>query len=121
MPDRVCNGAGRARDSDFTDSLYAKSVHVRIGELLKAVGVGKRTSSQLIEIVANQDDWQKRLRELRYSVIGWEIDTKLYRAESGKKQCDYILRSYKAWPVDPSGVIRRFEDQRKKLNSKEGH
>lgn len=74
------------------------SVHVRIGELLKAVGVGKRTSSHLIDVVAGQDDWQKRLRELRHPVFGWEIDTKLYRADSGKKQCDYILRSFKAWP-----------------------
>ena len=95
------------------------SVHVRIGELLKAVGVGKRTSSQLIDVVADQDDWQKRLRELRYPVIGWEIDTKLYRADSGKKQCDYILRSFKAWPNDPSGIIRRFENERKKRNSAE--
>ena len=94
-----------------------ESVHMRIGELLKAVGVGKRTSSQLIEVVADQDDWQKRLRELRYSVIGWEIDTKLYRADSGKKQCDYILRSFRAWPDDPSGVIRRFENERKRRNS----
>ena len=92
------------------------SVHVRIGELLKAVGVGNRTSSQLIDVVADQDDWQKRLRELRYPVIGWEIDTKLYRAASGRKQCDYILRSFKAWPDDASGVIRRFENERKKRN-----
>jgi hypothetical protein len=93
------------------------SVHVRIGELLKAVGLGKRTSSQLIDVVAAQDDWQKRLRELRYPVIGWEIDTKLYRSASGRKQCDYILRSFKKWPDDPSGVIRRFESERKKRNS----
>ncbi len=96
-----------------------ESVHVRIGELLKAVGIGKRVSSQLLDVVADQDDWQKRLRELRYPVIGWEIDTKLYRADSGKKQCDYILRSFKAWPDDPSSVIRRFETERKKRNSAE--
>lgn len=96
-----------------------ESVHVRIGELLKAVGVGKRVSSQVIEVVADQDDWQKRLRELRYPAIGWEIDTKLYWADSGKKQCDYILRSFKAWPDDPSGVIRRFESERKKRNSQD--
>jgi HNH endonuclease len=96
-----------------------KSVHMRIGELLKAVGVGKRTSSQLIEVVADQDDWQKRLRELRYPVIGWKIDTKLYRSDSGRKQCDYILRTFKAWPDDPSGVVRRFESERQKRNSEE--
>jgi 5-methylcytosine-specific restriction endonuclease McrA len=105
-------------DAELMKGLMAhESVHVRIGELLKAVGVGKRTSSQLIDVVADQDDWQKRLRELRYPVIGWEIDTKLYRATSGKKQCDYILRSFRAWPEDPSGVIRRFENERKKRNT----
>jgi 5-methylcytosine-specific restriction endonuclease McrA len=93
------------------------SVHMRIGELLKAVGIGNRTSSQLIDIVADQDDWQKRLRELRYPVIGWEIDTKLYRTDSGRKQCDYILRSFKAWPDDPTGAIRRFEAERQKRNT----
>ena len=104
-------------EAELMKSVMAhRSVHVRIGELLKAVGVGKRASSQLIDVVADQDDWQKRLRELRYPVIGWEIDTKLYRAASGKKQCDYILRSFKPWPDDPSGVIRRFENERKKRN-----
>src|ERR1019366_6204694 len=102
-------------DSELMKKVTAHdSVHVRIGELLKAVGIGKRASSQVIEVVAGQDDWQKRLRELRYPVIGWEIDTKLYRADSGKKQFDYILRSFKAWPDDPSGVIRRFENERKR-------
>jgi hypothetical protein len=37
-----------------------KSVHVLVGELLKAVRVGKRMSSQLVGVVADQDDWQKR-------------------------------------------------------------
>ncbi|MGH9515525.1 MAG: HNH endonuclease [Terriglobales bacterium] len=92
------------------------SVHMRIGELLKAIGLGNRTSSQLIEVVADQDDWQKRLRELRYPVIGWEIDVKLYRDISGKKQCDYVLRAFKPWPDDPSGVIRRFESERRRRN-----
>jgi hypothetical protein len=92
------------------------SVHVRIGELLKAVGVGKRTPSSLLEIVADQDDWQKRLRELRYPVIGWEIDTQLYKDASGKKSSDYILRSYQPWPDDPSGKIRRFELEREQRN-----
>ncbi len=81
------------------NTMAHESVHMRIGELLKAVGVDKPTSSQLIAVVADQDDWQKRLRELRHPVFGWEIDTKLYRMASGKKQCDYILRSFKAWPA----------------------
>jgi hypothetical protein len=93
-----------------------KSVHVRIGELLKAVGVGKRVHSSLIDVIADQDDWQKRLRELRYPVIGWEIDTKLYKDRHGKKQCDYVLRKSTPWPEDPTGIIRRFEKEREERN-----
>jgi hypothetical protein len=93
-----------------------KSVHVRIGELLKAVGVGNRTPSSLLEVVADQDDWQKRLRELRYSVIGWGIETFLYKDPSGKKQSDYILRSHKRWPENPTEEIRRFEKERERKN-----
>jgi hypothetical protein len=93
-----------------------KSVHVRIGELLKSVGIGNRTPSVLLGIVADQDDWQKRLRELRYPVIGWKIDKYLYRDSSGRKTVDYILRSYEQWPDDPSAKIRQFEERRKQRN-----
>lgn len=93
-----------------------ESVHVRIGELLKAVGVGKRTPSSLLEIVAAQDDWQKRLRELRYPVIGWVIDMVSYVSSSGKKQVDYVLRSFAPWPDNPSAVVREFERQREIKN-----
>jgi 5-methylcytosine-specific restriction endonuclease McrA len=96
-----------------------ESVHVRIGELLKAVGVGKRTPSSVLEVVADQDDWQKRLRELRYPVIGWEVETHLYKALSGKKQADYILKSYKPWPDNPTEVIRQFEKERERRNKAE--
>jgi hypothetical protein len=96
-----------------------KSVHVRIGELLKAVGVGKRTPSYLLAVVADQDDWQKRLRELRYPVIGWEIETHLYKAPSGKKLADYVLKSYRPWPENPSEVIRRFEKEREETNKQQ--
>lgn len=94
-----------------------ESVHVRIGELLKAVGIGNRTPSSLLEVVADQDDWQKRLRELRYPVIGWDIDIHAYKAPSGKKQVDYVLRSFNPWPEDPTGKIREFEKQREKNNA----
>jgi hypothetical protein len=97
----------------------SQSVHVRIGELLKAVGIGKRTPSSLLEVVADQDDWQKRLRELRYPVIGWEIDTIGYKAASGKKQMDYVLKSFRPWPADPAGVIRKFERERERKNREE--
>jgi hypothetical protein len=104
-------------DKDTMKQVTApQSVHVRIGELLKRVGIGNRTPSSIIEVVADQNDWQKRLRELRYPVIGWEIETHLYKSSSGKKQSDYVLKSYKAWPEDPSGTIRRFEEERQRQN-----
>ena len=98
-----------------------RSVHVRIGELLKAVGLGKPTPSSLLEVVADQDDWQKRLRELRYPVIGWNIETKLYKTSSGKKQADYVLRSFRNWPENPSEKIRLFEKERERSNKKKLH
>lgn len=92
------------------------SVHVRIGELLKAFGIGKRTPSALLEVVADQADWHKRLRELRYPVIGWEIEKVRYKSSSGRVQVDYLLKSYKPWPSDPSGTIRKFEKEREEKN-----
>lgn len=122
----ICEECNRGKKAFFsslsvTPELMKKvtahdSIHVRIGELLKAIGVGNRTPSLLLEVVADQDDWQKRLRELRYPVIGWEIDTVAYKAASGKKQVDYILRSYKPWPDDPTNLIRRFEKDRERKN-----
>jgi hypothetical protein len=104
-------------DADMMKSVMAHdSIHVRIGELLKAVGVGKPTPTALLEIVAGQDDWQKRLRELRYPVIGWKIGTKLYKAPSGKKMSDYVLESFEPWPEDPTATIRKFEIKREKEN-----
>lgn len=95
-----------------------RSVHVRIGELLKAVGVGNPTPSPLLEVVADQDDWQKRLRELRYPVIGWEIEKKLYKEASGKKRADYVLKRYREWPENPTELIRRFERARELKNKR---
>jgi hypothetical protein len=118
-----CNAGKKAFFSSLDPAVMRKatahdSVHVRIGELLKAVGVGHRTPSSVLAVVADQDDWQKRLRELRYPVIGWDIETHLYKTSSGKKLADYILRSYKPWPENPSEVIRRFEKEREEKNRK---
>lgn len=99
--------------------LLEKSVHVRIGEALKAFGVGKPVPASLIEILADQDDWHKRLRELRYPVIGWQISVKRRRTEAGRITTDYVLQSYKEWPPDPTGDIRRFELERKQRNRQE--
>ena len=121
-----CNSGKKAHFSSHNASSEAikkavshESVHVRIGELLKAVGIGKRVSSSVLQVVSDQEDWHKRLRELRYPVIGWEIETVRYKGPSGKVQVDYILKSYRPWPDDPSGTIRKFEKEREEKNKEE--
>jgi 5-methylcytosine-specific restriction endonuclease McrA len=96
-----------------------ESVHVRIGTTLKEIGVGNRTPPWLLEVVADQEDWHKRLRELRYPVIGWKIGKFGYKAPNGRKKVDYILKSYEPWPDDPTGKIREFERDRKRRNSEQ--
>jgi hypothetical protein len=93
-----------------------ESVHVRIGELLKAVGIGNRVPSSLIEYVAGQSGWRQRLRELRYPVIGWKIKARTYKETSGRKRSDYVLVSHEPWPQDPTNAIMRYADTRRKQN-----
>jgi len=72
--------------------------HKRIGELLKAFN-GEFVRPDLIEIVANskqyQDDWQKRLRELR--TLGWVIEVDK-RKEAKRFFAYYAVKHYEPWP-----------------------
>ena len=78
--------------------------HKRIGELLKAFK-GKSVPSELLEMVAKakqyQDDWQKRMRELR--VLGWDYSYE--KKKEGKRFKTYFsLKHFKPWP---EGNIKR--------------
>ena len=113
-----CNAGKKAHFSSLDRSLMRrvmghKSVHVRIGELLKA-SRGKAVTSDLIALVAGQDDWKKRTRELRY--LGWRIDVGRKKLASGRVRSAYTLRRFTDWPPDPSGWIRRYELDRAKRN-----
>ena len=94
------------------------SVHVRMGELLKGAGVGEPVPSHMIDIVANQDEWRKRLRELRY--LGWEIAAIRTYLPGGRFQSAYRLDKFTEWPPDPSGWIRNYEQERAKRNKERG-
>jgi len=94
------------------------SVHVRIGELLKGAGVGETVPSHMIDIVANQDEWRKRLRELRY--LGWEITAIRMHLPGGRFQSSYRLDKFTEWPTDPSGWIQNYEQERARRNKKRG-
>lgn len=94
-----------------------KSVHVRLGETLKAFK-GEPVPAATLDFVANQDDWKKRIRELRY--LGWEIETfnrKL--SEGGRVSSYYRLVKSRPWPDDPTGLIRQYERDRAERNKAE--
>lgn len=82
-----------------------ESVHVRIGELLKAFGK-RPVRSDVLGMVASpvgdfQEDWQKRLRELR--TLGWTIKTSR-RKEDGRTRAYYELVESREWP---EGLVRQ--------------
>lgn len=93
------------------------SVHVRLGETLKAFK-GEPVPAATLDFVANQDDWKKRVRELRY--LGWKIETFNRKLSKGGRVSSYY-RLVKAcsWPDDPTSVIRQYKRDRAERNKAE--
>lgn len=89
------------------------SIHMRIGELLKA-HFNEPVSCHEIAFVAGQDDWKKRTRELRY--LGWKIDASRKRGPTGRVESVYTLRRFTEWPSDPTRWIGEYERQRARAN-----
>ena len=86
---QLCNGGKRDFFASFDDKEMQKivkmdSVYERIAEMLR-LHRGEPVPSWLLEFVANvndfQEDWQKRLRELRYPVIGMKIKATRTKSE----------------------------------------
>jgi hypothetical protein len=108
----ACNQGKRAFFATLDDpavlrALVHGSIHVRIGELLKAKGVGTPVSKSDIKIVAyTHEDWEKRLRELR--VLGWDYHT-VRQTRDGRVRPDYVLDHWEPWPDDPAREIRAAE------------
>jgi hypothetical protein len=90
-----------------------KSVHVRLGELLKAFD-GEEVTSDLMDFVANRDDWPKRTRELRY--LGWKIRVIKRKNERGRVKAWYRLDEWKPWPENPTQFIQEYERERARRN-----
>ncbi len=91
-----------------------RSVHMRIGELLR-INLGKPVPAKLLEFVANQDDWKKRTRELRY--LGWEILVSKTKSPSGRVNSQYTAVRTVEWPEDPTAWIREYERNREAANT----
>jgi 5-methylcytosine-specific restriction endonuclease McrA len=88
--------------------------HKRIGELLKAFD-GQSVPADLLEMVAKakqyQDDWQKRMRELRE--LGWDY-TFEKRKESNRVRTYYTLTKSQPWPTGSVRAEIRKREQGKK-------
>ncbi|HEX4774941.1 MAG TPA: HNH endonuclease [Candidatus Saccharimonadales bacterium] len=101
---------------DFADKIKLAATynepHKRIGELLKAFN-GKPVPSDLVELVAKakqyQDDWQKRMRELRE--LGWEYSF-IKKKEDNRFKTYFVLEHFEPWP---DGSVRAAIRQREQL------
>jgi hypothetical protein len=101
-------------DSDWMRHVMSyKSVHIRLGETLKAFQ-GQPVSAATLELVADQDDWKKRVRELRY--LGWDIHSFNRKMPGGRVSSFYRLNKSEPWPSDPTGAIRQYERERAQRN-----
>ncbi len=107
-----CNSGKKAfygEYNKYADKIRIAAEHVephgRIGELLKAFQ-GDWVPGDLIGVVASmkqyQDDWQRRLRELRK--LGWEYESKRSKdSKTGRSLSFYRLNQWEPWP---EGSIR---------------
>ena len=87
-----------------------KSVHVRIGELLKAFS-GREVPKAYLQIVTyTHDDWEKRMRELRE--LGWRYRF-VKRKEDNRVHTSFVLDHWESWPEDPPGAIREMEARKR--------
>lgn len=87
----------------------------RIGELFLAFGTDEWIRSDVLEIVASakeyQEDWQRRMRDLRF--IGWDYENRTKR-EGGRVRSYYRLTKSAPWPDNIIAAIRAEEARRRK-------
>ncbi|QTN19557.1 HNH endonuclease [Brevundimonas sp. AJA228-03] len=117
-----CNNGKRNHFKSFDAEKMASilkfdTVHQRIAHLLK-MHMGEPVDSNIIEFVANaterQEDWHKRLRDLRYPVIGLQITSGRYKTEQGFTRSTYTLHNWRDLPPDHQKLIRDWEKPAKR-------
>jgi 5-methylcytosine-specific restriction endonuclease McrA len=117
-----CNGGKKAYFATFDatemrEIMGIESVHDRLAALLFR-NQGRQVSARLLQLVANaqtvQEDWQKRLRELRYA--GMKIVSSRRRARGGHVETLYTLVNAPKLPEHLSSWIREYERARAERN-----
>lgn len=116
----ACNRGKRNFFSSFDDDemkaiLAYRSAYERIAHTLNR-HFGQPVPADYLAFVANfndyQEDWQKRLRELRYPVIGMEIRAST-RKEGRRRRSFYTLIKWAELPPDHARLIKDFEKNRR--------
>lgn len=86
----------------------------RIGELLKAFE-GDWVRTDLLAVVASakeyQEDWQRRLRDLR--LLGWDYEFKRRYAEGARVWTYYRVTKSAPWPTNIPAAITAEEKRRR--------
>ncbi|GAA1200223.1 HNH endonuclease [Pseudonocardia alaniniphila] len=111
-----------AHAEEIKQAISHEEPHRRIGELLKAFR-GAWVPGELIGIVASavqyQEDWQKRLREIR--TLGWVIRSEKRYNEGSRVRTYYRVESWEPWPTGSiSAEIRRRERSNAARRSDDG-
>lgn len=123
----LCNSGKRDffksfNDAEMTSLVKIESVHGRLAEVLR-LRDGEDVPSWFLEFVANvndfQDDWHRRLRELR--LLGIKYSYKRTRLPSGKVQSTYRLEQWQPLPPDPTGEIRKIEREKEREKRSSGN
>jgi 5-methylcytosine-specific restriction endonuclease McrA len=90
----------------------------RIGELLKAFD-GGWVRTDLLAIVASakdyQEDWQRRLRDLRF--LGWEIEVQRRFNEGARVWTYYRVKQWREWPANIRAELNLEEARRRRAKS----
>lgn len=122
-----CNAGKKDYYGDFDQyeplirqAASADEPHRRIALLLKAFN-GKPIPSDLLGAVASakqyQEDWQKRLRELRE--LGIDFTVKKRKLETGRVVSSYQLTTWRELPEEPLAPIIKSIEKRKKKSKVE--
>lgn len=103
-----CNGGKKAFFRGLDPKLMTRCMAFenpvqRIGELLKAFK-GEAPPRRLIATVAMEDEWTRRLRELRD--LGWKVKEVRVKGQRGANRFTYQVVESKPWPADIRKAIR---------------
>ena len=103
-----CNGGKQAFFATLDSAIMRKCMNFdlpiqRIGELLKAFR-GQPPPRRLIAAVGMDDEWTRRLRELRD--LGWTVAHVRVKGEKRANRHSYRLIKSRRWPADVKAAVK---------------